>query len=177
MEIGAKMKELLVIVDVQNDFVDGALGSPEAQAIIPAILDKINGWSGDIIFTQDTHKENYADTLEGKHLPVKHCLYRTKGWRIKDELTSAAAGHYAVLYKDTFGSINLGWECATGEYSRIEIVGLCTDICVISNALLLKSFCPETEIYVDAKCCAGTTPEKHNMALKIMESCQINILS
>lgn len=170
--------EVLVVVDMQKDFIDGVLGSPEAVAIVPKITEKIQNFSGEVFFTQDTHFENYLDTQEGKKLPVLHCAKETEGWRIHPDLEVL---HKSMpILKNTFGSIKLGEilkEIDQKEkISRIILVGVCTDICVISNAFLLKAFLPETEILVDAACCAGVTPERHQIALEAMGNCQIQIL-
>ena len=171
---GVKMRTLIV-VDMQNDFVTGALGTLEAQAIVPNIKKKITEYKecGDeIIFTRDTHYVGYEDCLEGKHLPVCHCLKGMDGWKVVDEIDIPDALH---IDKEHFGYI--GWPLWRSFcQSDIELVGVCTDICVISNALILKAELPETEIYVDASCCAGTTPEKHRAALEVMKSCQINVI-
>ena len=180
--------KVLVVVDMQKDFVDGSLGSPEAQAIVPNVKKKVEEAikNGDMIFyTRDTHFTDYLDTMEGKKLPVEHCIYKTEGWRILDEVLPQSYYKYAYNFnKYTFGFnelpglvknmlMNEGiWTNCTG----IELVGLCTDICVVSNALLLKSeFYNDFDISVDATCCAGVTPETHEAALKTMEMCQINV--
>lgn len=170
---------LLVVVDMQNDFIDGALGTREAQAIVPKVAEKIKNWDGKIIFTRDTHFADYADTQEGKKLPVPHCIKGTFGWEISDRLE--ADGDCVILDKPTFGSVELAesLKSAAGaeEIEGIELVGLCTDICVISNALLLKAFYPEIPISVDAACCAGVTPESHRNALEAMKMCQIDVIN
>ena len=173
------MKQFLVVVDMQKDFVDGSLGSKEAVAIVPAVLEKVRDFEGDIFVTYDTHFEDYLDTPEGKKLPVPHCLYETPGWHLTEPLEELMEEipHYKVQ-KYTFGSTTLPHlmtEVADGEDFSIEFIGLCTDICVVSNALLLKAFFPEAPIAVDAACCAGVTPELHEAALKTMRSCQIDI--
>ncbi len=174
------MKNILVVVDMQRDFVDGALGTPEAQAIVPAAAAKIRAFSGDIYVTLDTHFENYLSTSEGRNLPVSHCIRNTPGWRLNDEINAALEGRrYAVVEKPSFGSLELPQliaESMTGnEALSIELIGLCTDICVVSNALILKANFPEADIRVDAACCAGVTPEKHSAALETMRSCQIGV--
>ena len=164
----------LIVVDMQNDFIDGSLGTPEAVSIVPAVAEKIKGFSGHIIFTQDTHFSDYMNTQEGKNLPVEHCLQDTDGWKIRAELLEAAAGKdYEVLSKYTFGSDQLPGMIRDPE--SIEIIGLCTDICVISNALILKAFFREVPMSTDAACCAGVTPQKHEAALEVMRSCQIEV--
>lgn len=173
------MNQAYVIIDMQNDFIDGALGTNEAQAVVPRIEAKIvaskkdTSVSTDLIFTQDTHGENYLDTQEGQKLPVPHCIKDTKGWNICRQLLPYTL-FATILEKPTFGSTELIAE--TAEYDRIVLMGVCTDICVISNAMLLKAFYPEKEICVDASCCAGVTPESHARALEAMKMCQIDIL-
>lgn len=173
------MNQAYVIIDMQNDFIDGALGTKEAQAVVPRIEAKIvaskkdTSVSTDLIFTQDTHGENYLDTQEGQKLPVPHCIKDTKGWNICRQLLPYTL-FATILEKPTFGSTELIAE--TAEYDRIVLMGVCTDICVISNAMLLKAFYPEKEICVDASCCAGVTPESHARALEAMKMCQIDIL-
>lgn len=173
------MNQAYVIIDMQNDFIDGALGTKEAQAVVPRIETKIvaskkdTSVSTDLIFTQDTHGENYLDTQEGQKLPVPHCIKDTKGWNICRQLLPYTL-FATILEKPTFGSTDLIAE--TAEYDRIVLMGVCTDICVISNAMLLKAFYPEKEICVDASCCAGVTPESHARALEAMKMCQIDIL-
>ena len=173
------MNQAYVIIDMQNDFIDGALGTKEAQAVVPRIEAKIvaskkdTSVSTDLIFTQDTHGENYLDTQEGQKLPVPHCIKDTKGWNICRQLLPYTL-FATILEKPTFGSTDLIAEMA--EYDRIVLMGVCTDICVISNAMLLKAFYPEKEICVDASCCAGVTPESHARALEAMKMCQIDIL-
>jgi len=173
------MKKILVAVDLQNDFIDGALGTSEAQAIIDNAIKKIREHDGLIYVTYDTHFENYADTLEGKNLPVAHCIKGTKGWELNESIQKALSEKaYTPVEKVTFGSVDLPdliKADTNGEPFEIELIGLCTDICVVSNALLLKANFPEVNVSVDAKCCAGVTPELHNAALKIMSSCQIRI--
>lgn len=171
------MQELLIVVDMQNDFIDGALGTPEAVAIVPKVAKKIQNFSGKILFTRDTHEETYLDTQEGKNLPVKHCIRGSEGWQICPQLLEFC--NEAPIDKRTFGSVELGMylkaENEKEEIASITLIGLCTDICVISNALLLKAFLPETEIIVDASCCAGVTPESHHTALSAMRACQIQV--
>lgn len=163
----------LIVVDMQNDFIDGALGTTEAQAIVPNVKKKIEEYnaSGDaIVFTRDTHFGNYLDTNEGKHLPVKHCIEGTYGWQICSELDWESR---PIVDKLTFG--NLNWK-SFFDFEEVELVGLCTDICVVSNALILKAMYPEINITVDASCCAGVTPESHKAALTTMKMCQINVI-
>lgn len=171
------MQNMLIVVDMQNDFIDGALGTAEAVAIVPKVAEKIQSFSGTVLFTRDTHEENYMDTQEGRNLPVPHCIRNTNGWEIRKELD--ALRKEAPVDKVTFGSADLGMKLkAANEKDTIQsitLVGLCTDICVISNAMVLKAFLPEAEIIVDAACCAGVTPESHRRALETMEVCQIKI--
>ncbi len=170
------MKKLLVVVDMQNDFVDGALGTPEAQAIVPAVQTKVAAAmeAGDtVVFTRDTHTADYLRTAEGKKLPVVHCVAGTAGWAIIPPLQSSAK---LVFDKPTFGSLSLAHYAAREQFGAIQLIGLCTDICVISNALLLKACLPEADISVDAACCAGVTPESHENALAAMRMCQITIV-
>jgi len=173
------MKKFLVVVDMQKDFVDGSLGTKEAQTIVDNVCRKILCFDGDIIVTFDTHSENYLETSEGKKLPVEHCIKGTSGWELDEKVKSALEGKdYTAVEKPTFGSVKLPEiikEKAQGDDFTVELVGLCTDICVVSNALLLKANFPEAEISVDAECCAGVTPESHNSALATMKSCQIDI--
>ena len=173
------MKKYLIVVDMQNDFIDGALGTPEAQAIVDNVRKKIISYLNEakegkafIIYTQDTHYEDYLETQEGKNLPVPHCIDYTDGWKIRKEIDLPTAMH---LRKPTFGFVD--WESFIDyEVEEIELVGLCTDICVVSNAMLLKAFYPEAKITVDASCCAGVTPETHKAALTTMKMCQINVI-
>lgn len=177
-------KEVLVVVDMQNDFINGALGSKEAEAIVDKVVEKIAGFEGEIIATYDTHETNYMDTREGKYLPVPHCIRETEGWKLNPSVEEALdkAGHRAV-YKPTFGSVelvdmikNFLQENNLAETELvITLIGLCTDICVVSNAMLLKANFPEMDIRVDSACCAGVTPEKHEAALETMRSCQIDV--
>lgn len=172
------MKRILIVVDMQNDFVDGALGTPEAVKIVEPVVQKIRSWEkGCVYATRDTHGENYLETSEGKHLPVVHCVKGTAGWEL-NETVAAALGDAPVIDKPTFGSLELVEQIKREqekEEIEIELVGLCTDICVVSNALLLKAALPETEIFVDGACCAGVTPESHRAALTTMKMCQIQI--
>ncbi|MCC8139949.1 MAG: cysteine hydrolase [Lachnospiraceae bacterium] len=171
------MQKILVVVDMQNDFIDGALGTKEAVAIVPRVEEKIRNFPGRVIFTRDTHEQNYMDTQEGKRLPVPHCIRGTEGWQIRPEL--AVLCKEAPVDKPTFGSVELGELLRqANEEEAIEsitFVGLCTDICVISNALLAKAYLPEIPIVVDASCCAGVTPESHETALSAMKVCQITV--
>ncbi len=166
--------KLLIVVDMQNDFIDGALGTKEAVAIVPYVKKKITEFDGKVIFTRDTHLENYGDTQEGKNLPVPHCIKGTHGWEIHPELD--ALRKTDAIDKVTFGSKDL--VDVIGRESNVEsitFVGLCTDICVISNVMLVKAFYPEIPLIVDAKGCAGVTPQSHQNALDAMKMCQVKI--
>ena len=170
------MKKILIVIDMQNDFIDGALGTPEAQEIVAAVRTKIKSYPPEAVFaTMDTHGADYLSTQEGRMLPVPHCIRGTQGWNIRPEIAELLT-KAAIFEKPTFGSVQLAK--AVGKIKgleEIEVVGLCTDICVVSNALMLKAFLPEVTIRVDANCCAGVTPEKHRAALETMRSCQIEI--
>ena len=163
--------KVLIVIDMQNDFIDGALGTAEAVAIVDKVRTKIQEYKerGDkIIFTRDTHHKNYLETNEGKHLPVVHCIEGTPGWEIRDGLYVEGAD---IINKPSFGYT--GW--SDYDFEEIELVGLCTDICVVSNALILKSLLPEVEIYVYEDLCAGTDPKNHEAALQVMRMCQVNV--
>ena len=172
------MKNYLIVVDMQNDFIDGSLGTSEAVAIVNKVAEKIRGFDGEVIFTRDTHQPDYLSTQEGRNLPVEHCIEGSHGWEIRSELTGIRPDAQ-IIDKPTFGSAELG--CLLLEKSideglgEITVIGLCTDICVISNALLIKAFLPETPVAVDASCCAGVTPQSHLNALAAMKMCQIKI--
>lgn len=172
------MRKILIVIDMQKDFIDGSLGTKEAQAIVENVVKKIKQYEAkDIYATRDTHPENYLETAEGKHLPVVHCIEGTEGWEINPDV-AAALGSATVINKPTFGSIVLAdllQEENDREELEIELVGLCTDICVVSNALLLKAAMPEISISVDASCCAGVTPQSHEAALTTMQMCQIEV--
>lgn len=177
-------KRILIVVDMQNDFINGSLGTTEAAAIVPNVVNKIASYQHDTVFaTLDTHPDNYLETSEGKKLPVPHCIKGTAGHEIApavlEELNRCNSCTY--LEKPTFGSIDLMHHIQaimnTEEVSSIELCGLCTDICVVSNTLLLKALCPETQIVVDASCCAGVTPATHQAALTTMSMCQIDIVN
>ncbi len=173
------MKKVLIVTDMQNDFVDGCLGTKEAVAIIPAVVKKIMDFNGSIIATFDTHGEDYMNTREGKHLPVPHCIKGTGGWKLNPEVQKALDKKgYIAVEKTSFGSTDLPEllkKEARGEELSVELIGLCTDICVVSNAFIVKAFFPEIEVSVDPECCAGVTPETHEAALLTMKTCQINI--
>ena len=183
----------LILVDLQKDFIDGALGTPEAQAIVPRVVEKINNYDNKsntlVLMTKDTHYDNYMDTLEGSYLPIPHCIENTPGWSINKEITNAVEKNRFLsyssdkiiksrVYKNTFGSDDLRefFEKFKDDIEEVEFVGLCTDCCVISNALVCRMVLPNTEITIDASCCAGTNPEKHQAALEVMRSCQINVV-
>lgn len=171
--------KVLIVVDMQNDFIDGTLGTAEAKAIVPSVVEKIRTWSGDLFVTQDTHKADYLTTREGMKLPVEHCVVRTNGWQLNKEVAKVV-GPMPTHQKSTFGCVGLVDSLKSLQevykIEEIQIVGVCTDICVISNALLLKSYFYEIPIIVDASCCAGVTPEKHKAALEVMKSCQIDVI-
>lgn len=169
-------QKILVIIDMQNDFITGSLGTPEAQGIVKKIKIKMNQAlkkKETVVFTRDTHGTDYLDTQEGKKLPVPHCIRYTSGWEIEKSLQLPGA---PIFNKDTFGSLDLVHFLLSIECQEIELVGVCTDICVISNALLIKAYLPEVTIQVDHKCCAGTTPENHQKALEMMQQCQIEVI-
>lgn len=173
--------KVLVVVDMQNDFIDGALGTKEAVEIVPKVAEKIRNFDGKVLYTRDTHDENYLDTQEGKKLPVVHCVRGSKGWELNSQIE--ALRKEDPIDKPTFGSTELGRRLrildeeyklrAMGGLESVTFVGLCTDICVISNAMIAKAFVPEVPVMVDAACCAGVTPESHRNALEAMKMCQI----
>ena len=173
------MRKKLIVIDMQNDFIDGALGTAEAVGIVEAVKEKIRSYPPkDVIATMDTHFENYMQTQEGRYLPVPHCVRGTEGWEIRPEIAGLLKGA-KVYEKPTFGSMQLAEDlkaAAEKEEIELELIGLCTDICVVSNALLLKAQMPEVRISVDASCCAGVTPQKHEAALETMRSCQIRVI-
>lgn len=181
--------KVLIVVDMQNDFINGSLGTPEAQAIVDDVAKKISTFDGELVcLTKDTHHSNYLDTQEGKILPIQHCIKGTQGWKMNDKIATTV-GYVAVdtntnvslFQKSTFASVELGnylvdlSEEKGRQIEEVVLIGLCTDICVISNALLIKAFLPETKITVDAACCAGVTKESHKNALAAMKACQINV--
>jgi len=170
------MKKILMVIDMQNDFIDGALGTPEAVRIVPSVVKAVNEFDGEIIFTRDTHFENYMDTLEGRKLPVKHCIEGTEGWEICDALKATEAySRSRIIDKVTFGSDELAEIMSAENPAEVYMTGLCTDICVISNAMIIRAFSPETDITVYENCCAGVTPESHRNALEAMKVCQVNV--
>ena len=184
---------VLVLVDLQTDFIDGSLGTLEAQTIIPRIVKKINNYPDKsntlVLYTKDTHYDDYLDTLEGSILPIKHCIENTPGWSINKDVERAVKSNRFLsyssdkiinsrVYKNTFGSDDLRefFVKFVDKIESVEFVGLCTDVCVVSNVLMARQALPNTEIYVDKNCCAGTTPDKHEAALEVMKSCQINVI-
>lgn len=172
------MRKILLVIDMQNDFIDGALGTPEAADIVERVAEEIGKYpAGNIIATRDTHGENYLDTQEGRNLPVPHCIKGTRGWELHPRIAAALNGA-AVIDKPAFASTELAHRLARmarEDELDVTLVGLCTDICVVSNALLVKAALPETPVRVAAECCAGTTPEGHRAALETMKMCQIQI--
>lgn len=185
--------KMLILVDLQKDFIDGVLGTQMAQAIIPNIVNKINNYSNKnntlLLYTKDTHYDNYLDTLEGTILPIPHCIENTPGWSINKEVEAAVKANRFLsyssdkiinsrVYKNTFGSDDLEELLVKykDEIESVEFCGLCTDICVVSNVLMARQKLPNVEITVDVTCCAGSTPEKHKAALEVMKSCQINVI-
>lgn len=173
------MNKVLVVVDFQNDFIDGVLGTEEAKKVVKKAAEKIRAFEGKICTTQDTHYEDYLDTQEGKNLPIIHCQIHTKGWEINDEIQDALKGKNVYSFcKSTFGSVPLArYLSESKNIDEIEIIGLDTGICDISQAILYKAFMPETLITVDSACCACVTPETHKTALDAMELCQINVIN
>ena len=170
------MKELLVVVDMQKDFIDGSLGTKEACAIVEPVCEKIRSFNGDVIYTRDTHGENYLDTLEGKNLPVKHCIKDTEGWQIQKDIYEAGSGKtLCVIDKPVFGSVELTEIAFIGRYEKVTLIGLCTDICVVTNALLLKTKLKEIPVAVIENLCAGVTPQSHKVAVETMKMCQVII--
>lgn len=170
---------ILVVVDMQNDFVDGALGTEEAVGIVPAVADRIERFEGRVLYTQDTHENDYMKTQEGMKLPVPHCIRGTQGWELCPQIKALC--NVVPIDKPAFGSVELGRMLkdidSREKVESVTFVGLCTDICVISNAMIAKAFLPETEVIVDAACCAGVTPESHRQALEAMKVCQIKVMN
>lgn len=175
------MSKYLIVIDMQKDFIDGALGTEEAQVLAPALVEKVKAFKGPVIFTRDTHGEDYLETQEGKNLPVAHCIYGSEGWELLPELDQYAKDNHCMIFdKPTFGSTQLaGFVSGVDRMTHIdeiELVGVCTDICVIANAMLLKTALPETVITVNAAYCAGVTPQSHLTALEAMKACQIRVI-
>lgn len=175
--MSADGKEILIVVDMQNDFIDGALGTDEAKNIVDKVAEIVKGFSGEVIFTRDTHLDNYMETQEGKNLPVPHCIKGTSGWQLHEKMEILRTPEMKVFDKPAFGSVELG-EYLRGkvDVSKVVLVGLCTDICVISNAMIVKANLPEVPVEVVADCCAGVTPESHDNALAAMKMCQIAVV-
>lgn len=172
------MGKVLVVVDMQKDFIDGTLGTKEAEMIVSGVQDKIRTFDGTVVATRDTHGTDYLDTQEGKKLPVAHCLKDSEGWEIEPGIQSLLDSRRAKVFdKPAFGSVKLAEYLKAfyekNEIDEIELVGLCTDICVISNAMLIKAYLPEVPVSVDSACCAGVTPRSHENALEAMKMCQI----
>lgn len=178
------MSQLLVVVDMQNDFITGSLGTKEAEGILDKVVEKIEKYKKEghrVFYTRDTHEVGYLNTREGKNLPIKHCIRETWGWHLAESIQKTVMNTSQIYDKETFGSLALGEKIKElskeKSHLEVEIVGLCTDICVVSNALLFKAYVPEILITVDAACCAGVTPESHAMALETMKMCQINVIN
>ena len=173
------MRNILIVVDMQNDFIDGSLGTKEAQGIVTSVAEKIRNFEGDIYGTLDTHEEDYLSTQEGKNLPVVHCVKGTEGWELNPSVAELI--DEPAIEKPTFGSVRLGEVLAAlsrkAPVEDITLIGLCTDICVISNAMIAKAYLPEVPVIVDASCCAGVTPASHNNALEAMKVCQIQVVN
>lgn len=175
------MNKYLIVVDMQNDFIYGPLGNEETQKIVPYVMEKIKNFKGTIIFTKDTHHQDYLDKQEGKNLPIPHCIADSNGWELIDGLEEIAKKRNFKIYnKETFGSVwlakDLKSENSKQEIESIEFIGVCTSICVLSNALLCKAYLPEVPLIVDKKCCACVTPESHNAALTAMKMSQIKVI-
>lgn len=175
-------RKFLVVVDMQDDFVYGALKNQEAIKIVPSVVEKIKEYDGSVYLTRDTHKKNYMETQEGQLLPVPHCIAYSDGWEFIDQIEEMRyKSGFKVFQKDTFGCVNLAIELRAEHIKQsieeIELIGVCTDVCVISNALLLKAYMPDVPIVIDASCCAGVTPESHRNAIVAMENCQIKVIN
>lgn len=170
------MKKILVVVDMQNDFISGALGSRQAREITQRVARKIRTYNGEVCYTMDTHTDDYLSTREGRYLPVAHCIEGTDGWQLCEEVRDALAEKDAACFiKHTFASDALAEYMKSEQPDEVELIGVCTDICVVSNALMLRAVLENAKIIVDSACCAGVTEEKHRAALAVMESCQIEI--
>lgn len=168
--------DYLIVIDMQNDFIDGTLSNSGAQAIVGKAAARISSFNGKVIFTRDTHSQGYLATQEGQRLPVEHCIKGTHGWQLNKAIAGAAIGE--IIDKPTFGSVELAKSLSSrADVTGITIIGICTDICVISNAFLLKAFLPEVPITVDASCCAGVSEQSHLLALEAMKACQINVIN
>ncbi|WP_066715952.1 cysteine hydrolase family protein [Clostridium sp. Marseille-P299] len=174
------MNNLLLVIDMQNDFIDGSLGTNEAKLIVSNVVDKIKNFQGNVVFTRDTHTNEYLNTMEGKNLPVLHCVKDTAGWQLNNKIEEIAKERKSLIIdKPSFGSLELVNEIKKLQneaFDKIELIGLCTDICVISNALILKAAFPECDIVVDSSCCAGVTKESHQNALEAMKMCQVTVI-
>lgn len=170
-------KHVLAVIDMQNDFIDGTLGTQEAEAIVERVAEQIRNFDGQVVYTRDTHFEDYLNTQEGAKLPVTHCIKGTKGWQIQKDLMALQDESTRIFDKLTFGSVELAqYLKEMTDLENVTLIGLCTDICVISNAMVIKAFMPEVTIKVKADCCAGVTPQSHDNALEAMKMCQIEIL-
>lgn len=174
-------KRMLVVVDMQRDFVTGALGTEEARAVVTPVCEKIRSWNGDICFTMDTHEENYGETLEGERIPVPHCIIGTDGWQLCEQISGYFEENpdrpFEFITKKTFGSTYIGDYVRSCEAEEVVMVGVCTDICIISNAMMIRAANPDLKIIVDASCCAGTTKENHQKALDVMKQCCIDVIN
>lgn len=170
-------KNILAVIDMQNDFIDGELGTKEAEAIVENVAAQIRDFEGEVVYTRDTHFEGYLDTQEGKKLPVPHCIKDTAGWQIREQVRQACEGEAKIFDKPAFGSVELAAYLKNmPDLESVTLIGLCTDICVISNALVIKAFLPEVAVKVNADCCAGVTPESHRNALEAMKMCQVEVV-
>ncbi|SFR91767.1 cysteine hydrolase family protein [Anaeromicropila populeti] len=175
------MNTLLVVIDMQKDFIDGSLGTSQAVELVPKVIQKIKEHNGELVFTRDTHEKNYLNTQEGYYLPVEHCIKGTAGWQLEEEIGRLAQERNSVILdKPSFGSMELAEYLKKVVESKgveeVQLIGLCTDICVISNAMILKAALPEVKVSVDGSCCAGVTVESHQKALEAMKMCQIQII-
>ena len=169
-------KRMLVVVDMQNDFIDGPLGSEDAKAVVDKVCEKIDGWDGHVCFTMDTHYDDYPETIEGKHISIPHCVDATEGWQLNPEVEKRHDAKSFTVYKSAFGSEELANIVSYLDIEEVQLVGVCTDICVVSNALLLRSRLPYVAVSVDSSCCAGTTPENHDAALRVMRQCCVDVM-
>lgn len=170
-------KHVLAVIDMQNDFIDGALGTKEAEAVVDKVAAQIRDFEGEVVYTRDTHFDGYLGTQEGKRLPVPHCIKDTEGWKIRTQVSQACAGETKIFDKPAFGSVDLAnYLKSMPDLECVTLIGLCTDICVISNALVIKAFLPEVTVRVNADCCAGVTPKSHQNALEAMKMCQVEVI-